>query len=348
MSDVAQKAEASAPPAGDGAAPEGQPNGAAADAATAPAAVRYPVVCPGHARPVVDVRFSRHTEDGVFLVSGCHDKLPMLRWGDNGDWIGSFDSHKGAVWSAAFNSDATKVVTGSGDFAARLLDAVSGKLIHTFEHKHVVKTVEFSKDDQLLLTGGKGKTLRVFDLSAPDYTCLATMDTKVAIRKASWVYNPKEPNSKGKIVCGCEDGSVQVWNPDTPDKPVQEWKVGEDVKDLEVSESQGVIVVGAGKSVYFYDLVSFKLIRQHDLKINVEGLSLNPVTGAQFVAGGDTDLWVHVFDTETGKELSSHTGHHGPIFCLRYHPDGEIFASGSEDGTVRLWKPTLETPKVEE
>ena len=60
----------------------------------------------------------------------------------------------------------------------------------------------------------------------------------------------------------------------------------------------------------------------------------------KFVTGGNGDTWIRVWDlgSDVPKELDVWKGHHGPIWSLGFSPDGKICASGSEDGTVKLWK----------
>jgi serine-threonine kinase receptor-associated protein len=291
-----------------------------------------PIVCPGHSRPVPDLAFSSVTDEGYFLVSSCLDGKAMLREGVSGDWIGTFLGHKGAVWSARLNADATKCVTASADFSVKLWNAVSGDEVHTFPHKHIVKTAEFSKDCKTLYTGGQEKKLRMYDLNKPE----AGPQITEALGQGTTI---------SRIVClpdenlllsyTSEDKGIRVWDRRTFET-VKTLETDAAVTSMSITLDGSVVTSTAGKVAQFWDSSSLEVIKSHTMERTLNCISYDKA-GERFVTGSSTELWVRGYEFESGKEIVCNKGHHGPVRSLAVNPSGSSYASGSEDGTLRIW-----------
>eukprot|EP00850_Spirogloea_muscicola_P022739 SM000309S11874 [mRNA] locus=s309:126579:128660:- [translate_table: standard] len=410
---------------------------------------QVPLVCHGHSRPIVDLAYSPVTDDGYFLISASkamasvlcrrfgsrsdtdgqpttrlgpgilHGK-PMLRNGETGDWIGTFEGHKGAVWGACLDTPALRAATASADFSAaaaiavhccgelstspasflppslplssfppldpsppdgmsvgalrRVWDALSGDELHLFEHKHIVRTIAFSQDSRLLLTGGHERMLRVFDLNAPEAPPSTIEGLAGPVRCVTWHADDHlilsslsdlgghsaaippalppllEPLRIWQIPSHWREGSCwrpaltavlhvaaahSIWDVRTK-AVVASLATGSPCTSVEVSRDGRFITTADNFDVKFWDANSFELVKSYQLAVPVESASLYPAIG-KFVAGG-ADMWIRIFDFETGEELECHKGHHGPVHCVRFAPGGESYSSGSEDGTIRIWR----------
>ncbi|KAJ8915128.1 hypothetical protein NQ315_000380 [Exocentrus adspersus] len=291
-----------------------------------------PLTCSGHTRPVVYLDFSGVTDSGYFLISACKDGKPMLRQGDTGDWIGTFEGHKGAVWGVALNSDATRAASGAADFTGKVWDAISGEELHSFQHNHIVKSVNFSKDSALLTTGSNEKLVRIFDLNKPDAGPEVFSGHTGGIRHVSFFRDDTH------LVSCADDKTLRVWDR-ASGKEVQKVEFASTPNSLEVSKDGSVITVAYANHVSFLDSGTLSKIREFTIPTAVNSASLHPEK-SMFVTGGD-DLKVYKFDYTTGTEIESFKGHFGPVHCLKFSPDGELYASGSEDGTLRLWQTTI-------
>jgi len=252
----------------------------------------------------------------------------MLRKGETGDWIGTFVGHKGAVWSAHLNSPALQAVTGSADYTAKVWNALTGDELHSFQHTRIVKSVHFSPDDKRILTGGQDKILRIFDLDKTDAEPISLEGHSQSIKVALWL-----PDGN-LLISGGGDG-LRLWDIRTKGQ-VQELNGKSSITSIEVSLDGKHITTTSGKDVTFWDSKSFVVDKSYSLGIDLNSASLSP-DGSTFVTGG-IDFWARVYEFSSAKELEVLKGHHGPIHCIRFTPDGGMFASGSEDGTIRLWQ----------
>lgn len=266
------------------------------------------------------------------MISASKDGKPMLRQGDTGDWVGTFEGHKGAVWAATLNRDASKAATGAADFTAKVWNSATGEEIHSFAHKHIVKCVDFTSDSNHLLTGSNEKLLRIYDLNKPDSEPEMMSGHTSNLRCCLWLEDGR------RMVSSSDDKTLRFWDI-TSKSELRKHDLFAPVNDIELSRDGTTLIVAYGSRVAFYQADTFELLKEFQMSCQVNSASLH-CDKEVFVCGGE-DFKMYKCDAKTGQEIESFKGHFGPVHCVRFSPDGELYASGSEDGTLRLWQTTV-------
>jgi serine-threonine kinase receptor-associated protein len=314
-------------------------------ASMGPAVRQLPLVCPGHNRGIVELQYSPPSDEGTFLMSACIDGTPMLRDGVTGDWIGSFVGHKGAVWGACISTDAALAATAGADFSARLWNAVTGACVSVLPQKHICKSVAFSADSTRLLTGGNTSSINIYDVaSAADVpvALLTPTDTsaKTTVKLARYANNGSDVVVSASMD-PAEQRVLSVWDVRSG-KLERALDLGATCKSGEMSMDGSLLSLTCDDaSVSVFDLKRMERIRRFKVPPNTESASVR-FPKMDMVATGGQDLVVRRFavnaaDSEELTEVEANRGHHGPVWVLRFAPDGSTYASGSDDGTIRVW-----------
>jgi serine-threonine kinase receptor-associated protein len=240
----------------------------------------------------------------------------------------------------------------------KIWDTHTGELLYTLQHDHIVRAVAYPPDNSdLVATGGMEKKLRVFDLTE---LAASNSETPVTI-PASAGFEIGEGVHTGsiKFICWTQDPNVVVtasdktirWL-DLPSRACIHHEVLDgDIKSCEmvslspehsspddIGGGKPVLAVSAGKTVYFWggDRAMDEL-KRIPLPYTIASVALD-VKGRKLVVGEEPGTWAKVLRYDDGVELDTHKGHHGPIWSIAFSPDGKLYATGSEDGTIKMWK----------
>ncbi|OLL24400.1 Eukaryotic translation initiation factor 3 subunit I [Neolecta irregularis DAH-3] len=310
-----------------------------------------PILLQGHERSLTQIIFNK---DGDLLFSVSKDTVANVWFYHNGERLGTYSGHNGAIWSIHVNSTSTIAATGSADNSLRLWEVQTGRQIDKWEFPTAIKRVEFRPDDSMLLgiteqrMGYPGSViilpivndLKAIQASEPLIE-MNTVDSKATV--AGWSYDDDF------IITGHEDGSVSKWD----------WKAGKrisnvqghekEITDLQFSPDRTYFITASkDKTAMIYDSDTLEVLKTYLSDTPLNTAAITPIKDFIVVGGGQEARDVTTTLARQGKfearfyhkifsdEIGRIKGHFGPLNTIAVHPDGIGYASGGEDGYVRV------------
>jgi len=295
------------------------------------------VQCVVSCGPTVAISAVAFSPDGKTLAVGGYQEV--LLW----DLVGAKLAKRlgvgqlgGPVRALAFGNDGKTLAVGEGtphvSGTVKLFDPESGEVIHSFdEPEDVVCSLAFSPDGKLLAAGGAYAPVHVWNVEGKK---LAT----TLEGHADWVLDVSFSVDGKLLATGGADRALRVWK-------VEDW-----TQLIKVVENEAVHAAAFGADGKTLAVAvtgptdrGIRLRRtDNDRYIRpfyMPGLSPLDVvwdTKKNRVYVPCTDSAIRVFDGN-GRSLLTLSGHEDWVHCVALSPDGARLASGSADGTVRLW-----------
>jgi WD40 repeat protein len=321
------------------------------------------------------VRSLAFSSDGNQLLTLGRNESPALHDLRTQETPRQLEGHAMEIWSAAFSPDGKTIATTSSDQTLRLSDVVTLETRQILRgHEHEVWCVAFSPEGKTLATGGKDQKVMLWSLEtrqpnhtlpnqgsirpffSPDGKRIVTVGTPAA--RASSVMRELSKGSPAVTVPGrrtmgfSADGTKLVrWGRDfrslefgSPDSTnvarlaltgFDEKSKGLQYQGFTPDWKKFFAIDELGR-VAIWEVETGRVLRS--LQGPPPPISAGAISpGGRYLAlGAQQENLVHVYDCVTGGETQLR-GHKDTVRGLAFSPDGETVASGSLDGTIRLW-----------
>jgi WD40 repeat protein len=281
------------------------------------------LVLKGHTQDVVALAFSR---DGKTLATGSTDGTARTWNVASGAAIATFSGHSNALTSVSFSPDGKELLTSSTDRTARIWrnTAAPDVIALLAGHRGAVTAASFSPSGDEVLSASDDHTARVWDVEPPTLKVIARYPKPVVT--AAYI-NPFQIMVAGggnavRVIRADNGGLLRVFR--LPDAPTG---LGfTDLRAVAVAHGSKVSIMVTPRNT------PIPVIQQ---PVVVTSVAYADKNGA-LVTGG-TDGLMRVYGDD-GHFLYARRAGRRAITSVAISPDGSLIATGSRDGTAKIWK----------
>ncbi|MBN1439264.1 MAG: protein kinase [Anaerolineales bacterium] len=283
----------------------------------------------GHTSGIISVAFS---PDGTILASGGHETVIRLWRVSDGLPLMTLKGHSSSIMSVAFSPDGETLASGSLDKTVRLWKTADGTLLRTLVgHSDYVITTVFSPDGSLLASGSYDKTIRLWKVAE------GSLSRKLE-GHTDRVYGMAFSPDGSQLASGSSDLSLRIWRVnDGGLEKTLEGQPGTPVS-VEFSPDGETLACVNGRVVFLWQTSDWTEVCELDNHADaVLSTDFSP-DETRLAYGATPRMSAAIVQIRDGAILQSLEGHTTSIYSVAFSPDGDILASGSPDGTARLWR----------
>ena len=270
--------------------------------------------------------------DGSILVSGSDDETVRIWDANKNQCLYTLQGYSGWIYSVAFNSGASPLLSSGGDdMRVRLWDVGTGdRLLSLHGHTHRVRAVTFSSDNSKIASASDDQTVRIWEVETS--ICLPPLrGHKHRVRSVS--FSP----DNSKIASASDDQTVRIWEVDTGMCLATLHEHTSRVYSVAWSRDGNYLASSSeDENICLWDAHTYEILNVFSgHKGRVYAVSFSP-DNAFLLSGGD-DLIVRLWEVSTGTCVREMRGHSRRICSVAFSPDGQMLASASDDKNACLW-----------
>jgi len=260
------------------------------------------------------------------------------------------------VWDLDVSYDSSRLLTASADATVRLWEVRTGRELCQYDHSGPVRAVAWAEGCQYFATAAEpfGKhpgQIAVYycPSDAEEYDQLPIenrvfeIPPEVRASQIAWLNNNKE------ILIAYDDGSLRILDAEYGDE-LHKFNIHKHrIMDMQFSIDKTLLITASyDTSSKLLDATTLEVLETFQTDRPVNAAALSPIREHVIIGGGQDAMSVTTTAGQQGKfearfyhmwyaeEFGRVKGHFGPINAIGINPDGRSYASGGEDGYIRL------------